>query len=287
VRATKKRSPLGPAFRRLLCSSVVAYTALGTANYSYADEMVQVAAHRTDLSLTPSSHPLVGYLARPDGAGRHSAVVELHGCNGFGTWDTVTADVLKSSGYVGLVLDSLENSNACGSGPFGAMAEALDAYSAIDWLARQSFVDPDRIAVLGFSMGGSAALIAIERGLIEQLHPRHFAAAIAYYPRCHERTGVMTASTLILIGAEDDWTLASWCRDMMTRREGQGASVTLTVYPGATHAFNLPYPPRRYLGHPLKYDPASAADAWERVRGFLHGTLQLAKPFGAPAAGVR
>ena len=119
---------------------------------------MQVAAHRTDLSLTPSSKPLMGYLARPDGAGRHPAMVELHGCNGFGTWDSLTATVLKHLGYVGLALDSLENRDACGSGPFGATAEAFDAYSAIDWLARQSFVDPDRIAVLGFSMGGSAAL---------------------------------------------------------------------------------------------------------------------------------
>ena len=97
----------------------------------------------------------------------------------------------------------------------------------------------------------------------------------------------MTASSLILIGAEDDRTLGFWCQDMITRRAGQGASVTLTVYPGATHAFNLPYPPRRYLGHRLQYDPAAAADAWQRVRGFLHSTLQFTQPSSSPAAGDR
>src|SRR6266852_7130808 len=51
-----------------------------------AGEMVQVAAHRTDLPLPRmSSQPLMGYLARPDEPGRHPAVIELHGCGGFGT----------------------------------------------------------------------------------------------------------------------------------------------------------------------------------------------------------
>src|SRR2546428_13467161 len=49
-----------------------------------AGEMVQVAAHRTDLPLPRmSSQPLMGYLARPDEPGRHPAVIELHGCGGF------------------------------------------------------------------------------------------------------------------------------------------------------------------------------------------------------------
>ena len=52
-----------------------------------AGDMVQVALHRTDLMPFPgeSSHPLMGYLARPNEPGPHPAVIELHGCGGFGT----------------------------------------------------------------------------------------------------------------------------------------------------------------------------------------------------------
>ena len=56
----------------------------------------------------------------------------------------------------------------------------------------------------------------------------------------------------------------------MARRDGQGSPVELTVYPGATHAFNFfPGAPRVYLGHHIEYDSKATADAWKQVRPFL------------------
>jgi dienelactone hydrolase len=48
--------------------------------------------------------------------------------------------------------------------------------------------------------------------------------------------------------------------------------LNMVVYPGATHAFNVPSRPRQYLGHHLAYDPATAA-AWRQVHAFLSSTL--------------
>jgi dienelactone hydrolase len=120
--------------------------------------------------------------------------------------DVAVADVLKSFGYVTIALDSLGDSNACsGDVPDSALAEAFDAYAALDWLAQQSYGDPDHVALLGFSMGGAAALDAVGPVLIEDKKPRHFRAAIAYYPWCKDRTGLTTVPTLILVGEKDDW----------------------------------------------------------------------------------
>jgi len=246
-----------------------------------AGDMVQVAANRTDLMPLPgaSSHPLVAYLRRPDEPGRHPVVIELHGCSGFGTMDVVVADVLKSLGYVALALDSLGDSNVCDKDPAdGGLAEAFDAYAALDWLAQQSYVDSDRIALLGFSMGGAATLDAVQPGLIEDKKPRHFRAAIAYYPWCKDREGLTTVPTLIFVGDKDDWTLASWCEEMIARRDGKGSPVKFVVYPGATHAFNFPAPAREFLGHHLEYDAEATADAWAQVRSFLHERLDGSEP---------
>lgn len=253
-----------------------------------AGDMVQVAAHRMDLTPFPtlSEHPLMGYLARPDEPGRHPAVIEMHGCGGFGTLDVAAADVLRSFGYAALALDSLGDYNACGKDPSdGALAEAFDADAALDWLAHQSCVDADRVAPLGFSMGGGAVLQAVEPGFakmaanqVEDKKPRHFRAAIAFYPWCRDIVGLTTVPTLILVGDKDDWTHASWCRDMIARRNGKGSPVTLIVYPGATHAFNYPASPRQYLGHHLQYDPKATADAWRQVRSFLHDGLDEPEP---------
>jgi dienelactone hydrolase len=269
-----------------LTAAVAVATVLGIAGPCRAQDLawlggdtVQIAVHRT--GLTPSGQPntpaLVGYLARPRQPGRHPAVVILHDCSGFGIYYPVIADVLKSYGYVALALDSLGDTNACLELGAGAAAEASDAYLALDWLARQNFVDPSHIALLGFSMGGSATLDSIEAGPSEEKQSPHFRAAIAYYPECKDRTGMMAVPTLILVGDKDDWTPASLCRDMMARRNGKGAAVTLVVYPGATHVFNFAYPTRDYLGHHLVYDPQATAAAWRQVRDFLQARLGEAK----------
>jgi dienelactone hydrolase len=236
--------------------------------------MIQVAAHRIDLTPLPSqsTHPLMAYLARPDEPGRHPAVIEMHGCGGFGPLDVVVADVLKSFGYVALALASLGDDVACNS-PDGGLAEAFDAYAALEWLVQQSCVDPDRVGLIGFSMGGGAALDAVTSGLIESKKPHRFRAAIAYYPWCKNRDGSTTVPTLILIGDQDDWTSASWCQQMVADPDRKGSPVDLVVYPGAWHAFNYPGPPRQYLGHHIEYNPTATADAWSRVRHFLHDTL--------------
>jgi dienelactone hydrolase len=236
--------------------------------------MIQVAAHRIDLTPLPSqsTYPLMAYLARPDEPGRHPGVIEMHGCGGFGPLDVVVADVLKSFGYVALALASLGDDVACNS-PDGGLAEAFDAYAALEWLVQQSYVDPDRVGLIGFSMGGGAALDAVTSGLIESKKPHRFRAAIAYYPWCKNRDGSTTVPTLILIGDQDDWTSASWCQQMVADPDRKGSPVDLVVYPGAWHAFNYPGPPRQYLGHHIEYNPTATADAWSRVRHFLHDTL--------------
>ena len=90
--------------------------------------------------------------------------------------------------------------------------------------------------------------------------------------------------TLILVGDHDDWTRASWCQEMMARRDGQGSPVELTVYPGATYAFNFPAAPREYLGHHLEYDPKATADAWKQVRSFLQEKLDGSGPADHPGS---
>jgi dienelactone hydrolase len=219
---------------------------------------------------------LLGYLARPDGPGPFPAVVVLHGCAGISGASAGTADQLKAWGYVALAIDSLGPrgiSDHC-SGLF--IEQAIDAYAALKYLSRQSFVDPGRVAVLGYSMGGGSALDDVQRGFINRLFPEKFAAAIAYYPWCRGRSAMVDAPTMILIGAADDWTLAEGCRELVAQPHDGGAPVDLTVYLGAHHGFNFRglQPGIRRFGHWLEYNEPAATDAWEKVRAFLAANLR-------------
>ena len=159
----------------------------------------------------------------------------------------------------------------------------FDAYRALNFLVRQPFVDPARIAVLGFSQGGWLALASVEHGAIEQTAQNKFRAAIAFYPSCLGSKGNMTVPTLILIGGRDDWAPAQECRNMVegrddwgiSRDKGQGVAVRLIVYPEAGHAFDIPgfERPIEFLGHRLEYNKPAAEQAADALREFLHDNI--------------
>jgi dienelactone hydrolase len=260
------------------------FAALGGMPGANADELVQVAQHRAAAGPANSdaTSPLLGFLTRPSGPGRFPAVILLHGCFGFDGHDTEAAATLKTWGYVGLALDSLGDANLCGRmEEAGTGAELLDAYAGLRYLTAQSFVVTTRIAVMGYSMGGTAALVAVEQGGFERGGQARFRAAIAYYPACGASSGVLTTPTLILVGENDDWSPAAACRKLAahesdfgtTRDAAKGTQIDLAVHPNATHAFDYRYPPLRYKGHFIQRDEAAARDAEARVRAFLEQVL--------------
>src|SRR5690242_19360209 len=150
---------------------------------AYCDELVQVTPHRTAGGLKSSENtpPLLGFLARPAGPGRFPAVILLHACTGFSEHYTAAAAALKSWVYVALALDSLGDANMCAEGG-GVEAEVFIAYAALHYLTAQSFVASNRVAVMGYSMGGIAALEAVDKGGLGRPHEASFRAAVTYYP---------------------------------------------------------------------------------------------------------
>ena len=219
-----------------------------------------------------------GDLARPDGAGPFPAVVGLHGCAGM---DDATkqrlADELVAWGYVVLLVDSYATrrgmDHACTSSAFATFVRRWpDAYGALAFLAHQTFVDPQRVAVVGFSAGARVALSVAETHSFEQFVPDgnlRFRAAAAFYPPCMQAVERPAIPTLILIGALDDWTPAADCSSRIARWGNDGPSIELVIYPGAYHGFYYLQPGRTMLDHWLEYNGEAADDANHRLHRFL------------------
>lgn len=137
-----------------------------------------------------ASVELTGELYRPAGAGPFPAVVQLHGCDGRGSRESEDAAGarLTALGYTLLIVDSFGPRGVkerCGANNWTDPVDRVaDAYGALDWLARQPFIDPGRIALLGYSQGAIVALSAVSSGGEEVLYDRHFRAVVAYYPYC-------------------------------------------------------------------------------------------------------
>jgi dienelactone hydrolase len=232
---------------------------------------------------------------RPSGTGGFPAVVLMHGCHGVSESNRDWARWLSERGYVALIVDSWRPrglTEACTPGEeLPSSARFDDAIGALRWLHARPYVDRDRIGIIGWSNGGVFAMAAVNGPTFERTKKRGveipepgFRAAIGVYPGgCFSLVNEQSVRPLLLlVGAEDDWTVASECVELADKQRAKGADVTLVVYPGAVHYFDVEGQPRIWLadvenrnrpnkccGATVGYDPAAAADAHRRVADFF------------------
>lgn len=202
----------------------------------------------------------------------------------------------RDQGYVALLVDSWGprrvGASCSPSLPDVPNTERFDdAVGALRYLQAKPYVDPARIGIIGWSNGGVFAMAAVNGPTFERTRKRGveipepgFRAAVGVYPGgCFTLENELSVRPLLLlIGGDDDWTLASECAELTEKQRAKGADVTLVIYPGAVHYFDVVGQPRTWLadvenrnrpnnccGATVGYDAAAAADAHRRVAEFF------------------
>jgi dienelactone hydrolase len=189
--------------------------------------------------------------------------------------------VLQEWGYVAIVVDSFgprEIEQTCTDFfRINNAQRALDAYAALRHLTNQPFVEPNRVGVMGGSAGGITVLDTVQEGGVQtalDLSHGGFKVAIAWYPYCPP-LGPFDTPLLILAGEKDTLTPAALCVEMTSFIRGQGAPITLNVYPGATHAFDVPAEElSSTFGHVMAYHDQATAEAKADLKQFLDQHLK-------------
>jgi dienelactone hydrolase len=217
-------------------------------------------------------------LYRPDGPGPFPAVVLMHGCSGLTAVQESAARLLRDRGYVALVVDGFSArgvETTCGRAYASPTPRERveDARAAVRQLETLPYVDPRRVALVGWSHGGLTALLAWAEGSRPPGAP--FCAVAAFYPHCSvpDDGAAGRVPLLVLIGGADDWTPPSLCQTFAAGASARGRDVSLVVYPGATHSFDREGAATTYAGHLLVPDRGARRDARERLIGFLDGAL--------------
>ena len=160
-----------------------------------------------------------------------------------------------------------------------------DVMASAAWLAQQPFVASERLALLGWSHGGSATLSTVNRRAPET--GADFKVAIAFYPGCRvylESGNWRTRLPLhILMGAADDWTPPAPCREL-----GKRPNARYVEYEGAYHGFDAPNSPvivRRNLTYSVDgtgrahvgTNPAARTAAIAEVDRILAAALKIGR----------
>jgi len=212
-------------------------------------------------------------LTAPEGEGPFPVAVLMHGCGGQRGFLEGYAQAAVDSGHAAILLDSwtprgLSRQDALRLTCTGLIQRGPARARDIDLLLA-SLDDPrldlSQVTLAGWSHGGWA----IAEALTRDAPPAGVTGAFLFYPYCGwvagwpDRPFPEHVRIAALIGEADTVSDYPACEQALDR-----PGVALTVYPGATHAFeDSDASDERFV-----YDAELAADAQARFKAFLSGS---------------
>lgn len=195
----------------------------------------------------------VGTLFMPEGASAAApvpAVVMLHGAGGvLAARELAYGRQFAQMGIAALVVDAFAARRDRATGFLERLLEITetmlmaDAYAALHWLAARPEVDARRIALIGFSYGGMAAIYSAYAQVAERFAPDglRFAAHIAFYAPCIARfddSRATGAPLLMLMGGRDEIIDPDRCAAIAEDLRVGGATVETILYEDAYHQWD-------------------------------------------------
>ncbi len=181
------------------------------------------------------------------------------------------AEKLKAEGFVVLLL----NIHAA-EGLLTACADPIDSEriaeyinEAVAWARELPYVDPDKLHIIGWSMGGGGVLKWLDGPRNEATSVR---SAIAVYPSCnrHENLSI-SMPVLMLLGGSDDIADPTICKNLVNSVAIK-QQITVDSYPGPRHGFDVEdAPPVLDIGNGMTvgYQKEAAEASWVAILQFL------------------
>ncbi|SRR5581483_1606929 len=222
-------------------------------------------------------HGMAIHGAAPAAAARSPALVVIMHAAGVDTFIHAMVERLVRAGYAAAAPDLYHRQVEPGA-PLERMKRLrdpqviTDVNAAIDYLAEQPEVDPARIGIIGFCMGGRVAYLMAAAN-------RDLKAAVIYYggnimvpwgenePSPYERTKEIGCPVLFHFGAEDGNPSPADRIKLDTELTRHGKAHEFHTYPNAAHAF-------MNFTNPERYREAASEASWPRTLDFLQRQLR-------------
>jgi carboxymethylenebutenolidase len=216
---------------------------------------------------------MTGYVAQPPGKGPHPGVIVIQEWWGLNEHVKDISRRFARAGYVAIAPDlysRLGHKVTADSNEAGKLMQALqqadglkDLNATVTYLKSLDSVDPSRIGVIGFCMGGSYALML-------PCTTRGIKAAVVFYGQVPDPDSPLknlAAPLLYIYGEDDGWITKADVQRLRDALRQYNKPGEVKTYPGCPHAF---FNDTR----PEVYRPAEAQDAWKRTLSFFQQHLQ-------------
>ena len=227
------------------------------------------AASPKNVSYKSGDETVQALLYTPEGKGPFPGIVVIHEWWGLNDWVKEQASKLSDLGYVALAIDLYRGKVATTPDEAHELMRGVpedrakrDLHAAYEFLQSQSNVKKDRIASIGWCMGGGYSLdVALQEPTLraDVINYGHLATDVDSLKK-------INASILGIFGGKDRGITPDDVKKFEQTLKQQGKKVEIVIYPDAGHAFENP-------NNKDGYRPDDAADAWKRTVKFLADTL--------------
>src|SRR5574337_538535 len=222
------------------------------------------------VSFQSGDETIQGFLAVPDSAGPHPALVLIHEWWGLNDWVKEQAQKFANQGYVALAVDLYRGKVAYDPSLAHELMRGMpqdralrDMKAAFDYLASRADVNKEKVGAVGWCMGGGLSLqLAVSE-------PKLTACVVNYGSMPTDPGDIQKIKSPVLgnFGADDRGIPPSAVEAFEKAMKAANKSLDVKIYDGAGHAFENP-------NNKLGYRPAAAEDAWNRTLEFLNKTLK-------------
>lgn len=228
------------------------------------------AATSQDVSYKSGDETVHSLLFTPPGKGPFPGIVVIQEYWGLNDWVKEQASKLADQGYAALAVDLYRGKVADTPDVAHELMRGLpedraarDLHAAVEYLKSSPNVKKDRIAAIGWCMGGG---LALNLALTE---PALTAVVINYGHLSTDPAAIQKIHAAILgnFGGQDRGIPPDDVKKFEETLKKEGKQADIKIYPDAGHAFQNP-------NNKSGYRADDTADAWQRTINFLASTLK-------------
>jgi carboxymethylenebutenolidase len=244
-------------------------------------EAMMANVRTEEVTLDVDGRSMPAFLALPESAGPHAAVLVFEEVFGVNVHIRDVARRLAAEGYVAIAPDYHHRAWTPGTQlgyteadvkrgmevipKLTADGMSADIAATIAYLRTRKEVDPERLGAIGFCIGGHAAYFCAATQPVKAT-ASFYGGGIASFgpgggPPTVQRTGGIKGKILCLFGKKDAMIPQDQVQTIRQALEEHHVRHEIIVYDDATHGF--------FCDQRGSYEPKAAADAWERVKRFF------------------